>query len=154
SLSKRGIPVRALVRNPGKPSARALAESGVEIAQGDLDDVASLVRAMKGVRGVFSVQNWWETGASREVRQGMNVADAAKQAGVAPLVRSSVGGGDRAADITHWRTKWRVEEHIRELGLPATILRPVSFMETYYIPAVEKGILGGTLLDPIRADKP
>jgi uncharacterized protein YbjT (DUF2867 family) len=27
-------------------------------------------------------------------------------------------------------------------------------METYYIPAVEKGILGGTLRDPIRAEKP
>jgi uncharacterized protein YbjT (DUF2867 family) len=47
-----------------------------------------------------------------------------------------------------------VELHIRKLDLPATILRPVSFMETYYIPAVETGILAGALRDPIRADKP
>ncbi|MGX7674953.1 NmrA family NAD(P)-binding protein [Plantactinospora sp. DSM 117369] len=28
-------------------------------------------------------------------------------------------------------SKWRIEQHIAELGLPATILRPVSFMENY-----------------------
>jgi uncharacterized protein YbjT (DUF2867 family) len=28
-------------------------------------------------------------------------------------------------------SKWRIEQHIAKLGLPATILRPVSFMENY-----------------------
>jgi uncharacterized protein YbjT (DUF2867 family) len=146
--------VRALARNPDKPAARALAQSGVEVVKGDLDDPSSLVRAMAGVRAVFSVQNWWETGAAREVRQGKNVADAAKEARVRHLVYSSVGGAERGADITHWQTKWEIEKHIRNLGLPATVLRPVSFMEDYYLPAVEKALLGGTLLDPIRPDKP
>jgi uncharacterized protein YbjT (DUF2867 family) len=154
ALARRGVPVRALVRNQMEPAARRLVESGAQIAVGDLDDVGSLIAAMAGVRGVFSVQNWWLTGATREVQQGKNVADAAKAARVPHLLYSSVGGADRGADITHWKTKWQIELHIRELGLPATILRPVSFMETYYIPDVEKGILGGTLLDPIRADKP
>jgi uncharacterized protein YbjT (DUF2867 family) len=153
SLLERGLPVRALCRSPDKPEALALAKSGVEIARGDLEDMGSLVRAMAGVRGAFSVQNWWETGARREVLQGRNVADAAKQAGVPHLVYSSVGGADRDADITHWRTKWQIELHIRALGVPCTILRPVTFMETYYIPAVEKGILGGTLRDPVRGDR-
>jgi uncharacterized protein YbjT (DUF2867 family) len=154
ALARRGARVRALVRNPDEPAVRALAEGGAQIAVGDLDDVATLVAAMEGVGGVFSVQNWWVTGATREVRQGKNVADAVKKAHVPHLVYSSVGGADRGANITHWQTKWRIELYIRELGLPATILRPVSFMETYYIPDVEKGILGGRLLDPIRADKP
>jgi uncharacterized protein YbjT (DUF2867 family) len=154
ALQRRGIAVRALCRNPEKPAAKALASSGAEIVGGDLDDLSSLVAAMAGVRGVFSVQNWWETGAAREIRQGENVADAAKQARVPHLVYSSVGGADRGADITHWKTKREVELHIQGMGIPATLLRPVSFMETYYIPAVEKGILSGRLLDPIRADKP
>ena len=38
--------------------------------------------------------------------------------------------------------------------MPVTVLRPVSFMETYYIDQVEIGILKGKLTDPIRADKP
>src|SRR5712692_11967463 len=154
SLLARGIPVRALSRNPDKPAARALAKAGAEVVTGDLDDVSSMVRATKGVSGVFSVQNWWETGARREVQQGKNAADAARQAGVRHFVYSSVGGAERGADITHWKTKWEVENYLRQLGLPATILRPVGFMENYYIPAVEKALIGGTLLDAVRMDKP
>lgn len=146
--------MRALVRDANDPAAQALAKSGAELVVGDLDNVASLIAAMAGVRGVFSVQNWWLTGATREVRQGKNVADAVKNTRVPHLLYSSVGGADRDAEITHWQTKWQIELYIRELGLPATILRPVSFMETYYIPDVEKAILRGTLLDPIRQDKP
>jgi uncharacterized protein YbjT (DUF2867 family) len=37
--------------------------------------------------------------------------------------------------------------------LPATILRPVKFMENYYIPQVFKGILSGKLFDSIRSGK-
>jgi uncharacterized protein YbjT (DUF2867 family) len=154
SLLKRGFPVRALSRAPDKPSARALVQAGVEVVKGDLDDPASLARAMEGASGVFSVQNWWETGASREVRQGKNAADAAKQAGVRHFVYSSVGGAERGADITHWKTKWEIENHVRQLGLPATILRPAGFMDNYYVPAVEKALIGGKLVDAIRADKP
>ena len=40
------------------------------------------------------------------------------------------------------------------IGLPATIIRPVAFMEDYYIDQVEIGILKGKFVDPIRADKP
>jgi uncharacterized protein YbjT (DUF2867 family) len=153
-LLQRAIRVRALSRNPSKPPAQALARGGAEVVPGDLDDRASLARAMEGVSGVFSVQNWWETGTSREIQQGMNVADAAKEARVPHFIYSSVGGAERGADITHWKTKWTIENHVRELGLPATILRPVGFMENYYIPAVEKALIGGTLLDAVRVDKP
>src|SRR5260370_40458030 len=152
-LLQRAIPVLALSRSPNKPSAQAIARAGAELVAGDLDDRASLTRAMEGVSGVFSVQNWWETGASREIQQGRNVADAAKDAGVPHFVYSSVGGADRGADITHWQTKWAVENHVRQLGLPATILRPAGFMENYYIPAVEKALIGGALLDAVRPDK-
>ena len=153
-LRKFGLPVRALTRHPNKPSALALTNSGVEVVAGDLDHVESLMRVMNGAHGVFSVQNWWETGTQREIQQGKNVADAAERSGVQHLVYSSVGGAERDADITHWKTKWAVENYIRERGLPATILRPVGFMENYYIPAVEKALIVGKLIDAVRADKP
>ena len=34
------------------------------------------------------------------------------------------------------------------------MLRPAAFMENYYIPAVERALLKGRLLDPIRASTP
>ncbi len=153
-LLRDGWRVRALTRNPRGRGAQELSRSGVEVVQGDMNDVDSLKKAMKGVYGAYSVQDFWTVGATREVEQGKNMADAARAAGVAHFVYSSVGGAERNTGITHWETKWKVENYIRKLGLPATMLRPVAFMENYYVAAVEIGILKGKLADPVRGDKP
>ena len=150
----KGWRLRALTRNPKSYIARQLAEKGVELAEGDMDDPASLERAARGVYGIYSVQDFWTVGARREVQQGKNLADVAKKAGVEHFVYSSVGGAERNTGITHWETKWVVEKHVRSLNLPVTILRPASFMETYHITEVEIGLLKGKLADPIRGDKP
>jgi len=131
-----------------------LKQQGVEVVQGDLEDVPSLESAVRGAYGVYSVQNFWEVGAPREVQQGKNLAAVAKKAGVKHFVYSSVGGAERNTGIPHWESKWEIENYIRRLGLPATILRPASFMETYHILEVEVGILKGKLADPVRGDKP
>jgi uncharacterized protein YbjT (DUF2867 family) len=150
----KGWRLRALTRNPGSHTAKELAHLGVEVVQGDLEDSRSLEGVCRGVYGIYSVQDFWSVGARREVQQGKNVADAAKKAGVHHFVYSSVGGAERNTGIPHWESKWEVEKHIRALGLPATIFRPASFMETYHILEVEVGILKGKLTDPIRGDKP
>ena len=146
--------IRGLTRAPRGRAAEELSKCGVEVVQGDMDDVESLKRAMRGAHGVYSVQDFWTVGARREVQQGKNMADAARAAGVQHFLYSSVGGAERNSGITHWETKWEVENYIRKLSLPATVLRPVAFMENYYIAAVEIGILKGKLADPIRGDKP
>jgi uncharacterized protein YbjT (DUF2867 family) len=152
-LLPKGWRLRALTRNPSSHAAQELARNGVEVVQGDLDDPSSLDRALRGVYGVYSVQDFWTVGAKREVQQGKHLADLARKAAVQHFVYSSVGGAERNTGITHWETKWEIEKHIRKLALPATILRPVSFMETYHILEVEVGILKGKLADPVRADK-
>lgn len=153
-LLARGATVRALTRNPESPSARELAAQGVQVVKGDMDDPDSLKGPMSGAAGVYSVQDFWSVGAAREVQQGRNVADTAAGAGVDLLVYSSVGGAERDSRIDHWNSKWAVEQHIRYLRLPAAIIRPASFMENYYIPTVEKALLKGRFVDPVRADKP
>lgn len=150
----KGWRLRALTRNPASHVAKELARQGIEVVQGDLEDARSLQGVCRGVYGIYSVQDFWSVGAKREVQQGKNLADAAKKAGVQHFVYSSVGGAERNTGIPHWESKWEVEKHIRQLALPATILRPVSFMETYHILEVEVGILKGKLTDPIRRDKP
>jgi uncharacterized protein YbjT (DUF2867 family) len=152
-LLERGATVRALTRNPDGAAARQLGAGGVQLARGDMDDQASLEKAMQGAWGVYSVQDF-TVGAAREIRQGTNVAEAAHRCGIGHLVYSSVGGADRDSGIGHWESKWAIETCIRDLGLPATVFRPASFMENYYIPAVEKGLLHGRFVDPVRAGKP
>ncbi|MEU0588366.1 NmrA/HSCARG family protein [Streptomyces sp. NPDC006132] len=129
-LVSRGRTVHALVRDPGKAEARQLEDLGVVLVKGDMDDEDSLRRAMEGVHGVFSVQplGWDPEALAAEVRQGRAVADAARAAGVAHLVYSSVGGAERNTGIDHFETKAEIERHILDLALPATILRPVFFM--------------------------
>jgi len=150
----KGWSLRALTRSPSGPAAGQLASKGIEVVQGDLEDPPSLERAARGAYGIYSVQDFWAVGARREVQQGKNLAEAGKKAGIEHFVYSSVGGAERNSRISHWESKWEIENHIRKLGLPATMIRPAAFMENYYIDQVEIGILKGRLMDPIRGDKP
>ena len=134
-LLTQGWRVRALVRDPNKPAAQELAAKGAELAQGDLDDRASLDRALSGAYGAFSVQTFMgPEGPVGEIRQGNRLADAAKAAGIQHFVYTSVGGADRKSGLPHFESKWQIEEHIRSLSLPATILRPVFFMNNLRSP--------------------
>ena len=77
-----GWKLRALTRNADGAAARALAAKGVEVVQGDLEDPDSLARAVRGVQGVYGVQDFWAVGKRREIRQGKNLAEAAHKARV------------------------------------------------------------------------
>ena len=136
SLLADGWHVRALVRDDMTPAAAALAAAGAELVRGDLDDPASLEPAVRGAYGVFSVQS----ANPNELTQGTNVVDAAQAAGVRHLVYSSVGGAESQNGFYRehgWGPidKWQIEQHIRSLGVPATILRPAGFMEDFTSPA-------------------
>ena len=54
-LREQDVPVRVLVRDPDKATARALAGAGAEIAAGDLDVPESLDAAMAGISAVVLV---------------------------------------------------------------------------------------------------
>jgi uncharacterized protein YbjT (DUF2867 family) len=130
-LRKNGFTVRALTRDPDSDKARALGGGGLEVVRGDLTDQRSLGRALEGVYGVFSMATPFEQGMDAEVRQGKTLGDAAKAAGVQHYVYSSVGGAERQSGVPHFDTKWQVEEHLRALDLPLTIVRPVYFFENF-----------------------
>jgi uncharacterized protein YbjT (DUF2867 family) len=149
-----GWPVRALTRDSDGPAARALADQGASVVQGDLADRSSLERALEGAYGVYSVQVFWppSVGVEGEVLHGKSLADAAKAAGVKHFVYSSVGSAERNTGVAHFESKWQIEQHIRAVGLPATILRPVFFMENFNFPNFRQPILEGTLNWELRPD--
>lgn len=142
-----GHKIRALTRHPDGKAAGALAARGTEVVRGDLDDAASLERALNGVWGVFSVQNTWEAGVEKEEEQGKRLAEIARKAGVQHFVYSSVGSAHRSTGTPHFENKWRVEQKVRELGFPShTIIRPVFFMENWPSPWFKPGIDQGKLM--------
>lgn len=148
-LQRGNFKVRALVRDPNKPASLALQQAGAELVVGDLNDRASLDRALQGAYGVFSLQIF-QDGLDTEIRQGKAVADAASSAGIQHFVYSSVGSAERNTGIPHFDSKFQVEEYIRASELPYTILRPVFFFYNYNMmrPMVESG----TLFQPLSPE--
>jgi uncharacterized protein YbjT (DUF2867 family) len=135
ALRGAGFHLRGLTRKPGSEPAATLAGSGVEIVKGDLDDEASLRRALAGAWGVFGVQNGAEAGVEREEAQGKRLATLAREAGVEHYIYTSVGSAHKQTGIPHFDNKWRIEETVRGLRFPShVILRPVFFMENLLAP--------------------
>src|SRR6267142_6760974 len=145
--------VRAMTRNPESDAAQALARQGAEVVKGDLNDAASLRRALQGAWGVFAVQNTWEAGVEGEEVQGKRIAELARKAGVQHYVYTSVGSAHRRTGIPHFENKARIEETVRGLGFPSyTILRPVFFMENWTSPSFNPSLQEGKLAIAIRPD--
>jgi uncharacterized protein YbjT (DUF2867 family) len=148
-LLKKGFRVRAMTRKPESAEARAISGLGAEVVQADLDDAASLERALDSVWGVFSVQNTWEAGVEKEEEQGKRMAKVARKRGVQHFVYTSVGSAHRNTGIPHFENKWRIEGAVRGVGFPSyAILRPVFFMENLLAPWFLQGDKLVTALNP------
>ncbi len=145
-LLARGHKVRAMTRNPDGPAAKTLATMGAEVVPGDLDDPASLERALEGAWGAYAIQNTWEAGVEGEEEQGKRFARLAAQAGVKHFVYASVASADQQTGIPHFDNKGRIEETVRSLDFPSfTIVRPVFFMENLVSPWFKPGIDDGQI---------
>lgn len=148
-----GHTVKAMTRHPHGEKAKALAATGAQVVQGDLDDPASLERALEGAWGAFAVQNTWEAGVEQEEVQGKRFAELAKKTGVQHLVYTSVASAHRGTGIPHFENKYRVEQTVRGLGFPShVILRPAFFMENFLAPWFKPGIDDGKLMVGIKPD--
>ncbi|MEJ2889855.1 NmrA/HSCARG family protein [Actinomycetospora aeridis] len=148
ALLDAGVPVHALVRDPGAPRAADLAARGATLVRGDLDDPESLVAAFDGARSVFSVQmpDLEDLLGDREMRHARNTAAAAAKAGVGQIVHTSVSGAGGTEPVDeerfgahmahYWRSKAAAEQAVRDAGVERwTILRPATFMENFVRPS-------------------
>jgi len=122
--------IHALVRADTDPATSRI-DQRITREVGDLDDGVSLDAAIAGAYGVFSVLPLDQNGPGTEIRRGQRVADAASRAGVQHFIYSSTGGADRAEGVPHFHTKYVIEQYVRELRLPASVLRPALLMENF-----------------------
>lgn len=115
--------------------------------------IAPASSGLAGAYGAYAVQTPWQSGGVEgELRQGIAFADAAKAAGIQHLVYSSVGSAERQTGIPHFESKYQIEEHIRAIGLPHTMLRPVFLMENFL--SNRDTIVSGTLAEPLMPATP
>ncbi|ETS74814.1 hypothetical protein PFICI_13298 [Pestalotiopsis fici W106-1] len=126
--------VRGITRDVNKESSKKLAAQGVEVVTADINDKASIVKAISGSYAVFAVTNYWEhLDMELEIRQGKNIADAAKEADIKLLIWSSLYNIKKLSngvlsEVYHFDSKALVEDYIRELGIPATFFMPGFYM--------------------------
>lgn len=141
-LVERGHRVRALTAKPDSKRAKRLKELGAEIVGVDVGDDKGLAKAMRGIDAVFATATVAEAGD--ETRNGINLVDTAQAAGVGHIVYGSVAGVERASDLGHLSSKYVVEQHIKSLPIPYTIVAPAFFMENF---------LGEHLVDGLRESR-
>jgi uncharacterized protein YbjT (DUF2867 family) len=146
SLLERGHVVRAVTRNTDSAKARDLANAGVTLVRASLEDTAALTKALQGATSLFAMTTPFGGGTQAETQQGISAADAAKVAGV-HLVFTSVGSANRQTGVPHFDSKYEVEKHIAKIGVRATILAPVYFMDNLHFGKVQlaKGIYAAPL---------
>ena len=157
--------VRALTRSAQSEKSQALAAAGAEVVEADLDDEASLRKAFDGVHGAFVVTNYWvertpeeeaaRTRAEMELEQADNAARAAKEAGVAHVIwstledtRTHFGETDRVPSlddgrykVPHFDAKGEANELFAKYGVPTTFLQT-----TFYFEAITQG------MGPVRGE--
>ena len=109
--------------------------------KGDLDDSDSLKHAVRDVESVFLMGTPFEDGTEGEIRRGKLMADISKEHSIEHLVYSSVANADKNTGIPHFESKYKVEQHIKNLGFPYTIIGPTFFMENLLGPGLEQGQL-------------
>jgi uncharacterized protein YbjT (DUF2867 family) len=120
-LRERDVPVRVLVRDPAKATARALAETGAEIAPGDLAVPASIDEVMSGVSGVVLV-------SPAVPAQELNIVTGAARAGAGYVVKAT---SKAPADSPIARRRWQaeIEAGLAASGIPHTLLRSNAYMQ-------------------------
>ncbi len=122
-LTARGMPFRALVRDPAR--ARALLGSRAALVQGDLDRPASLAPALKGCERMLLAS---PVDPRQRELQGNAIA-AARDAGVGHVVKLSNLGADPASDFPIARWHGEIERALKASGMAWTHLRPHAFMQ-------------------------
>jgi uncharacterized protein YbjT (DUF2867 family) len=122
-LAGRGVPIRLIVRDPG----RAPELPGAEVAvTGGYDDAEGMRRALDGTSAVFLVS---ASEAPDRMKLHAAAVDAVAAAGVEKVVYTSFLGARPDCTFTFGRHHWHTEELIRRTGTSFTFLRDSLYLD-------------------------
>jgi hypothetical protein len=133
-LAAAGVQVRALARSRDK--LQALAGAGVELSVTDLNNVAAINEACKGITQIVATANnnmgKGPTSPTKiDLPAYQNLCAAARNAGVKRLIFVSTRGADLDAPVDLFRIKWYIENAIKRSGVPHVIVPLRAFMDIW-----------------------
>jgi len=137
---------RAITRDAGSDKAKALAGLGAEVVAANIDDQESLKKAFAGAHGVFCVTFFWDHfSPEKEMAHAKNMAQAAKQAGVAHAIWSTLEDSRKFIPLSddrmptlmgkykvpHFDAKGESDRFFTEAGVPTTIYLTSFYWENF-----------------------
>jgi uncharacterized protein YbjT (DUF2867 family) len=121
-LARRGTAIRAMVR---AEADRGKLPAGVSLAVADFDDPEAVAAALDGAGRAYLVT----PSSERAEEQQRRFADLAAKAGLRHLVVLSQLAADEHSPVRFLRYHGAVEQHVRDLGIGYTFLRPNLFFQ-------------------------
>jgi uncharacterized protein YbjT (DUF2867 family) len=137
---------RALTRNADSDKAKALAAAGAEVVVADVDDPATLRRAFEGAHGAFCVTFFWDHfSPEKEYAEAGSMAEAAKQAGLAHVIWSTLDDTRRFVPldddrmptlmgkykVPHFDAKGEADALFTQAGVPTTFLLTSFYWDNF-----------------------
>jgi len=122
ALAERRAPVRAMVRTEAD---RSKLRAGVEVVVADFDEPAAVAAALEGAERAYLVA----PSSERAEEQQKRFADLAAKAGTRHLVVLSQLGSEEHSPVRFLRYHAAVEQHVRDLGIGYTFLRPNLYFQ-------------------------
>lgn len=127
--------IRALTRNASSPKAIALKNAGVEVVEGNMENMDSLLAAMKGCYGVYGVTSFWEH-YDAEYEHGRNLVTAVKQSNIEHFVLHTLPSYYKLTNgqysVPHFDMKAAMQEYAKSLQLKATFLHIAFYYENFF----------------------
>jgi uncharacterized protein YbjT (DUF2867 family) len=156
----RGYKVRAMVRREDQ-RAEALRRLGAEVVQGDLTDLASMHRAIRGCRRIY----FGMSTSAAYLEATVNTAAVARHYGVEAFVNMSQMTVSQMSisettDSPQHKLHWLSEQALSWSGLPVVTMRPTVFLEGFFLQLAAPGVqasdtlalpFGGGKTSPISA---
>jgi uncharacterized protein YbjT (DUF2867 family) len=138
--------VRAITRNANSDKAKALSDLGAEVVEADVDDKASIKKALDGAYGAFCITFFWEHfSPEKEMTQAKGMAEAAKEANLKHVIWSTLEDtrkwipldDDRMPTlmekykVPHFDSKGESNVYFEESGVPYTLLLTSFYWDNF-----------------------
>jgi uncharacterized protein YbjT (DUF2867 family) len=138
--------VRAVTRDPNSDKAKELAGLGAEVVAADIDDAASMQKALEGAYGAYFVTFYWaHFSPEKEIAEAENMAKAAKAAGIQHAIWSTLEDTREFVPLTdnrmptlmekykvpHFDGKGEGDKFFTSLGVPTTFLRASFYWDNF-----------------------
>lgn len=138
--------VRAVTRDTNSDKAKELKRLGAEVVAGDVDDKASVIKALEGAYGAYFVTFFWaHFSPEKELAEAKIFAEAAKATGIqhavwstledvrefVPLSNDQIPTLHGKYKVPHFDAKGEADHFFKDLGVPTTFFRASFYWDNF-----------------------